>query len=705
MSLTATHPRKLRCAVYIRVSTDEQVERARLREQQERLPQLARERGWTYTVIQDLGVSGRTIDGRPGMTQLLRLIVDDQLDVVLVIEQSRLTRDTTLEDLGRIIRACQEHSVAIATPERTYRPDDLDDFVMLGIQGVLSAAEVRRFAKRAQEGRDRIASEGRYTGGIVPYGYRVGDDAFFVIYEPEAAVVRNMYAWLIDERMTLYAIQRRLNELGITPPNQNERRPNTARERGKRTRRTSKRWQGFTVKRILSSSFYAGQRVYGKRTSKPRPLVSGTVPAIVTAERHQQAQLRLAEQRARHARGQRYDYLLKGKIRCAACGHAYSGAFDHTVQNGTVCRYACTGNGRANERGSSCDNPSVRADILEPLIWNDIRRFLKQPELVLRHFDRESEQHRATVERQREQEQALEARQIALETEIERWLDLYPKAVSGQTAGITVDDVDRRVAHLRSELNNVERNIARLAGWTQRLEARDARRLSLAQLLHRLGGRLDTATPAEKASIVHDLVQSIDVEAERDEAGRPVFHYKKRHRPDGSFWYAHRVPHVTVKVVYAFPDDFPANEDIQSLAHVHRFIVATSWNRAGNTARPPARAMLIAPSSSGCRSASSAGRANSGSSSRSRTPRCARLASPGRGPGPPPTIAATEALWCGARNGAVETSGRCGCSNPTTEWIRVTSIASSRRSGGRMLGSRRPSIVFPVPGGPASSRL
>lgn len=38
----------------------------------------------------------------------------------------------------------------------------------------------------------------------------------------------------------------------------------------------------------------------------------------------------------------------------------------------------------------------------------------------------------------------------------------------------------------------------------------------------RLGGRLDTATPAEKVGIVHDLVQSIDVEAERDQAGRPV---------------------------------------------------------------------------------------------------------------------------------------------------------------------------------------
>src|SRR5438876_3762084 len=34
---------------------------------------------------------------------------------------------------------------------------------------------------------------------------------------------------------------------------------------------TSNRWQGFTVKRVLSSSFYAGQRVYGKRARSPRP--------------------------------------------------------------------------------------------------------------------------------------------------------------------------------------------------------------------------------------------------------------------------------------------------------------------------------------------------------------------------------------------------------------------------------------------------
>ena len=92
--------------------------------------------------------------------------------------------------------------------------------------------------------------------------------------------------------------------------------------------------------------------------------------------------------------------------------------------------------------------------------------------------------------------------------------------------------------------------------------------------------------------------------------------------------------------------------------HGQRFIVPTSWNLAGKTTRPAARETETKPSSSGWRSASSAGRWNSASSSRSSTPRCARLASPGRRCGPPPTIAAVEALWCGARKGARETSGR-----------------------------------------------
>ena len=139
--------------------------------------------------------------------------------------------------------------------------------------------------------------------------------------------------------------------------------------------------------------------------------------------------------------------------------------------------------------------------------------------------------------------------------------------------------------------------------------------------------------------------------------------------------------------------------------HGQRFIVATSWKRAGKAARPATRATVTTPSSSGCRSASSAARGNSGNSSRKSTPPCARLASPGRGPAPPPTIAAVEAEWCGARNGGTRTRPPPGGRTPATEWMRVTSSAASSSRSGRIPGNRRASIVFPVPGGPASSRL
>ena len=86
--------------------------------------------------------------------------------------------------------------------------------------------------------------------------------------------------------------------------------------------------------------------------------------------------------------------------------------------------------------------------------------------------------------------------------------------------------------------------------------------------------------------------------------------------------------------------------------HGHGFEHATSWNAAGNVSDTGWREMRTTRSSSGWRSASSALGANSPSSSRKSTPRCASVTSPGRArPLPPPTSAAVDAVWCGARNG------------------------------------------------------
>ena len=135
--------------------------------------------------------------------------------------------------------------------------------------------------------------------------------------------------------------------------------------------------------------------------------------------------------------------------------------------------------------------------------------------------------------------------------------------------------------------------------------------------------------------------------------------------------------------------------------HGQRFIVPTSWNRAGKTS---------APADARDRDRAVLERLAQRLERRPRelrqlveeqhaAVREGRLAGP-RATQPPPTIAAIDAVWCGARNGGADQSGRPGGSRPATEWMRVTSSASSgverRQDAGqaarehRLAGARRP---------------
>src|SRR5262245_22866167 len=135
--------------------------------------------------------------------------------------------------------------------------------------------------------------------------------------------------------------------------------------------------------------------------------------------------------------------------------------------------------------------------------------------------------------------------------------------------------------------------------------------------------------------------------------------------------------------------------------HGQGFIAAASMNRDGNVNDIEARLIVTLPSSSGCLNTSSTFLSNSGSSSKNNNPLCASDTSPGLGIAPPPIKPASEIVWCGDRKGRVLINPYFSVS-PTTLWIFVDSRASSNSKGGRIVGIRFASIVFPEPGGPIS---
>ena len=108
---------------------------------------------------EDAGLSGATIDGRPGMKALLRSVRAGEVDVVLTAEWERLSRSPKGRDWPAILDACEESGAVLATPQGQMDPRNLEDQFLSGLFGLLAARERAKTARRTMKGKmERIRS-------------------------------------------------------------------------------------------------------------------------------------------------------------------------------------------------------------------------------------------------------------------------------------------------------------------------------------------------------------------------------------------------------------------------------------------------------------------------------------------------------------------------------------------------------------------
>ena len=114
---------------------------------------------------EDDGVSGTVpLEERPAGGALARDARAGRFSQIWVVRADRLGRDAF--ELLRIWRVFESIGVALRATD-----ENIDDPFYFDIHAVIAANERRKFLERSAEGMNRAASEGRYTGGIVPLGY------------------------------------------------------------------------------------------------------------------------------------------------------------------------------------------------------------------------------------------------------------------------------------------------------------------------------------------------------------------------------------------------------------------------------------------------------------------------------------------------------------------------------------------------------
>ena len=303
---------------YIRVSTPGQErEGYSLEFQREKLHLLTEGFGRT------LSPSDILVDVRSGadwerewFLQLREAVASGEVDHLVLYDDSRLSRDP-LAVVG-FIRDCKKHGVTVHFADGSRAETFMDEFVRFA-KGFVGMEELLNTRKRTMDGKRMAATKGKMPNGTGAglYGYLVDPaTGVRVIYELEAAVVRQAYQWRLAGA-SYSDIARWLNELGIK-----------AKKGGK--------WSHGTVRTMLRNEAYTGEHWWGanryeqardphggpKRIVSVRPeeewvRMTGYTPMIIEPQLFwpvQQVALR------KPRRGKEWDYFLTEFFYCGQCG-------------------------------------------------------------------------------------------------------------------------------------------------------------------------------------------------------------------------------------------------------------------------------------------------------------------------------------------------------------------------------------------------
>jgi DNA invertase Pin-like site-specific DNA recombinase len=195
MKETAT-PRRLRCAVYTRKSSEEGLDMEfnsldAQRESCEAYVASQRAEGWVCMRerYDDGGFSGGTLD-RPGLKTLLEDVEAGLVDVIVVYKIDRLSR--SLMDFAKLVEAFDRNNVTFVSVTQAFNTTTSMGRLTLNI--LLSFAQFEREVT-GERIRDKFAAsraKGMWMGGFVPWGYDVIDRKL-VVNEAEAAQVRAVF--------------------------------------------------------------------------------------------------------------------------------------------------------------------------------------------------------------------------------------------------------------------------------------------------------------------------------------------------------------------------------------------------------------------------------------------------------------------------------------------------------------------------------
>ena len=340
---------KKNCYIYTRVSTSMQVDGFSLDAQKDKLRKYAEFQDFNVSgEYSDEGKSGKSIEGRLEFQRMLNDIAsgEDNVDYVLVFKLSRFGRNAA--DVLNSLQQMQDYGVNLICVEDGIDSSKDSGKLMISVFSAVAEIERENILVQTMEGRKQKAREGKWNGGLPPYGYTL-DNGELKIVEKEAEVIRVIYDKFIHTTMGAATVAKYLNQQGY-----------------KKIQRQNGSLANFSanfVKKVLDNPVYYGKIAYGRRRTEKiqgtrnqfhkvvqseYPIYDGIHEAIVSEEDWMLANEKRKRTGVKNEKiySTEHCHILSGIIKCPECGGGMYGSVNRKrKKDGSFYRdywyYAC----------------------------------------------------------------------------------------------------------------------------------------------------------------------------------------------------------------------------------------------------------------------------------------------------------------------------------------------------------------------------
>lgn len=307
----------MRCAVYVRVSTDDQRDNGYSIDSQLRMIKEYCEKN-DYSIVDvynDAGHSGKDLM-RPEMQRLLADIKSKKIDKLIAIKVDRLTRNNY--DGFWLLNYCEEHDVKIELILEPYDVSTANGEMIFGMNLVFGQRERKEIGARTKRAMEEMALE-KIHPSKAPYGYIRNKETGHLEIEPiEAQVVKEIFELCKQGKST--------RSIATIMKNNN-----AYLKQGK--------WASDRVYKILTNSIYIGIFEYGKYKRKPQDIlrVENYCESIIDEVTWNTTRNVLVKNK--HSNYGEYIHLFSGLVKCPICGNIMSSSESFKYPNGKLKVY------------------------------------------------------------------------------------------------------------------------------------------------------------------------------------------------------------------------------------------------------------------------------------------------------------------------------------------------------------------------------